>query len=293
MALSMTGCGEGVVSEAGSTCRVELRGVNNRHFKLSLRARDTLALLEPRIEAAVRARVRRGTVHATIDLAGTAAAPARRLDTAQLAAYLDDLADFCAARDLPAPTSVDPLLALPGLLVDEPADSAAVERLWPLVSRAVDSALDRYDQMRRAEGAALAADMRATCGEIARLADGIGDRVPEVVSAHRDRLRERVTRLLEDRTTTVSEADVAREVALLADRTDIAEELVRLASHVEQFDRLLDEESPGRALDFLAQEMAREANTVASKSLDVGIAHAVVEIKTRIERLREQAQNIE
>ena len=191
------------------------------------------------------------------------------------------------------PKSVDGLLGLPGLLVDEPADSAAVERLWPLVSRAVDAALDRYDQMRRAEGAALAADMRATCGEISRLAGGIRDRVPEVVAAHRDRLRERVTRLLEDRSATVSEADVAREVALLADRTDVAEELVRLASHVEQFDRLLDEESPGRALDFLAQEMAREANTVASKSLDVGIAHAVVEIKTRIERLREQAQNIE
>jgi len=293
MALSMTGCGEGVASEAESTCRVELRGVNNRHFKLSVRARDTLALLEPRIDAAVRGRVRRGTVQATIDLSGAAAAPARRLDTAQLAAYLDDLADFCAARDLPAPTSADALLGLPGLLVDEPAESAAVERLWPLVSRAVDAALDRYDQMRRAEGAALAADMRATCGEIGRLADGIRDRVPEVVSAHRDRLRERVTRLLDDRAAAVSEADVAREVALLADRTDVAEELVRLASHVEQFDRLLDEESPGRALDFLAQEMAREANTVASKSLDVGIAHAVVEIKTRIERLREQAQNIE
>jgi uncharacterized protein (TIGR00255 family) len=293
MALSMTGCGEGVASEGGSTCRVELRGVNNRHFKLSLRARDMLATLEPRIEAAVRGRVRRGTVQATVDLSGSAAAPARRLDTAQLAAYLDDLADFCATHDLPVPKSVDGLLALPGLLTDEPADSAAGERLWPLVSRALDAALTRYDQMRRAEGAALAADMRSMCREIAQLAVGIRDRVPDVVATHRDRLRERVARLLEDRSAAVSEADVAREVALMADRTDVAEELVRLASHVDQFDRLLDEDSPGRALDFLAQEMAREANTVASKSLDVGIAHAVVEIKTRIERLREQAQNVE
>ena len=293
MALSMTGCGEGVATEGGSTCRVELRGVNNRHFKLSLRARDTLATLEPRIEAAVRGRVRRGSVQATVDLSGSAAAPARRLDTAQLAAYLDDLADFCATHDLPVPKSVDGLLGLPGLLVDEPAESAAGERLWPLVSRALEAALARYDQMRRTEGATLAADMRTMCGEIAGLAAGIRDRVPDVVAAHRDRLRERVARLLEDRSAAVSEADVAREVALMADRTDVAEELVRLASHVDQFDRLLDEESPGRALDFLAQEMAREANTVASKSLDVGIAHAVVEIKTRIERLREQAQNVE
>ncbi|NBW86840.1 MAG: DUF1732 domain-containing protein, partial [Planctomycetia bacterium] len=90
-----------------------------------------------------------------------------------------------------------------------------------------------------------------------------------------------------------SEADLAREVALAADRSDIVEELVRLESHVTQFDRLLDDESPGRALDFLAQELGREANTIASKSLDVDIAHAVVEIKARIERLREQAQNVE
>jgi uncharacterized protein (TIGR00255 family) len=188
---------------------------------------------------------------------------------------------------------VDGLLGLPGLLVDEPAESSSVDRLWPLVSQTLAAALDRYDQMRRAEGDALAADMRSSCGEIARLADGIRDRVPGVVAAHRDRLRERVAKLLHDRTAAVSEADVAREVALMADRTDVAEELVRLASHVAQFDRLLDEESPGRALDFLAQEMGREANTIASKSLDVGIAHAVVEIKTRIERLREQAQNVE
>ena len=293
MALSMTGCGEGVATEGGSTCRVELRGVNNRHFKLSLRARDPLAALEPRIESAIRGTVRRGTVQATVDLMGAAAIPARRIDQAQLAAYLDDLADFCVAHDLPLPASVDGLLALPGLLVDAPAETSSVDGLWPLVSRALAAALERYDQMRRAEGAALAADMRSTCAEISRLSDAIRERVPEVVAAHRDRLRERVGRLLEDRAASVSEADVAREVALMADRTDIAEELVRLASHVVQFDRLLEEESPGRALDFLAQEMGREANTVASKSLDVGIAHAVVEIKTRIERLREQAQNIE
>jgi uncharacterized protein (TIGR00255 family) len=161
------------------------------------------------------------------------------------------------------------------------------------VARAVDAAQDRFDAMRRAEGSALAADMRATCAEIAALAATIRRRVPEVVAAYRDRLFERVTKLLADRGTTVSEADLAREVVLVADRTDITEEIVRLESHIAQFDRLLDDDSPGRPLDFLAQELGREANTIASKSLDVSIAHAVVEIKTRIERLREQAQNIE
>jgi uncharacterized protein (TIGR00255 family) len=293
MAVSMTGCGEGVASEGGSTCRVELRGVNNKHFKLSLRAREGFSTLEPRIEAAIRGRVRRGTVQVTLDVTGPAAMPARRLDKTQLAAYLDDLADFCATHDLPLPMSADPLLGLPGILVDEQADPATADRTWPLVARALEVALDRYDQMRRTEGATLAADMRSGCADIATLAAGIRDRVPEVVVAYRDRLLERVGKLLADRTTTLSDADVAREVALVADRTDIAEELVRLQSHIDQFDRLLDEDSPGRALDFLAQELGREANTIASKSLDVRIAHAVVEIKTRIERLREQAQNIE
>lgn len=293
MAVSMTGCGEGVASEGGSTCRVELRGVNNKHFKLSLRAREGFSTLEPRIEAAIRGRVRRGTVQVTLDVTGPAAMPARRLDKTQLAAYLDDLADFCATHDLPLPISADPLLGLPGILVDEQADPATADRTWPLVARALEVALDRYDQMRRTEGATLAADMRSGCADIAALAAGIRERVPEVVVAYRDRLLERVGKLLADRTTTLSDADVAREVALVADRTDIAEELVRLQSHIDQFDRLLDEDSPGRALDFLAQELGREANTIASKSLDVRIAHAVVEIKTRIERLREQAQNIE
>jgi uncharacterized protein (TIGR00255 family) len=293
MALSMTGCGEGVAVDGGTSCRVEIRGVNNKQLKVSYRGREGLAALEGRIEAALRGRIRRGTIHVTLDVAGDAAVAARRIDTGQLGAYLDQLEDFCTTHSLPVPRTVDALLGLPGILVDAPPDPGAIEASWPLVARAVDAALDRFDAMRRAEGSALAADMRATCAEIAALAATIRRRVPEEVAAYRDRLFERVTKLLADRGTTVSEADLAREVVLVADRTDITEEIVRLESHIAQFDRLLDDDSPGRPLDFLAQELGREANTIASKSLDVSIAHAVVEIKTRIERLREQAQNIE
>ena len=293
MALSMTGCGEGIVSDGESTCRIELRGVNNKHFKLLLRTREGFGGLEGQVEAAIRRRVRRGTVQMTLDVSGPSATPARRLDHGQLGCYLDELEVFCARRDIPLPVSLDGLLGLPGILLDTQPDAAEIEKAWPLVSRALDQALDGFDRMRRAEGAALAADMRATCAEIARLAGEIRERVPQVVIAYRDRLLERVTKLLADRGTTVTEAEIAREVVLVADRTDVAEELVRLQSHVDQFDRLLDEESPGRSLDFLAQELGREANTIASKSLDVQIAHAVVEIKTQIERVREQAQNVE
>jgi uncharacterized protein (TIGR00255 family) len=289
----MTGCGEAAVTDGADGCRVELRSVNNRFFKLSFRAREGFGILEPRAEELLRRRVRRGAVQVDLDVTGPAAPAARRLDRGQLEAYLDDLADFCAAHDLPMPRSVDALLGLPGILVDAPPDDAAVERAWPLVARTLEAALDRLDAMRRTEGQALAAAMRELLGEITALVAAIRVRVPQVLEEHRVRLVERVGRLLEQNGTSLSEADIAHEVALIADRSDVAEELVRLESHVAQFDRLLGDDAPGRSLDFLSQELAREANTIASKSLDVETAHAVVELKTRIERLREQAQNVE
>jgi uncharacterized protein (TIGR00255 family) len=293
MALSMTGCGEGIATDGDNTCRVELRCVNNRHFKFTFRCRDGFAALEGRAEAAVRKRVRRGSVHASLDVAGPAAPAGRRLDATQLAAYLDAAADFCLSRDLPAPHAIESFLGLPGVLVETTPDSDAAERAWPLVARALDAALDRLDEMRRREGDALAADLRATCGEITGLASTIRVRVPQMVESHRARLVERVAKLLEPHGVPLATADVAREIALIADRTDIAEELVRLDSHLAQFAHLLDTEAPGRSLDFLAQELGREANTIASKAFDAEIAHTVVEIKTRIERLREQVQNLE
>jgi uncharacterized protein (TIGR00255 family) len=178
-------------------------------------------------------------------------------------------------------------------VVEAAPDEVALDRAWPLIARALDGALDRLDGMRRTEAAALAADMRAVLDDIRRIVAAIRDRVPGILADHRARLVERVSRLLEQTGTTLTEADIAHEVTLIADRSDIAEELVRLESHVAQFERLLDTESPGRSLDFLAQELAREANTIASKSLDVEVAHAVVELKTRVERLREQVQNVE
>jgi uncharacterized protein (TIGR00255 family) len=293
MALSMTGCGEGTASDGSSTCRVELRCVNNRFLKFSLRAREGFAALESRLEAAVRERVKRGTVQMTLDLTGPAAPAARLFDESQLEAYLGQLEHFCTRHDLPVPRSIDGLLALPGILADSLPTSDAADAAWPLVSRALALALDRLDAMRRSEGDAMARDMRSTLREITSIAGRIRDRVPAALEEHRTRLLERVGRVLEQRGVSLTEADLAREIAVLADRSDIAEELVRLESHVAQFDRLLDEDTPGRALDFLTQELAREANTVASKSADVAIAHAVVELKTQVERLKELVQNVE
>ncbi len=293
MAMSMTGCGEGVATAAASTARVEIRCVNNRFLKVSLRSREGFSQLESRIEGVVRDRVRRGAVQVSLDVAGPAAPASRSLDQAQLAAYLDQLEDFCATHDLPVPKSADGLLALPGILIDAPPSQAVIDGVWPLVEQALVLALDGLDRMRRREGDSMARDMHGTCDEIRGRALAIRQRVPAVLVEHRQRLHDRVAKIVEQQGMQLGEGDLAREIAILADRTDIAEELVRLESHLDQFAKLLTEDSPGRSLDFLTQELARETNTIGSKSADVAIAHAVVEIKTRVERLRELVQNVE
>ena len=293
MARSMTGCGEGFADSQGVVCRVEIRSVNHRHFKCAIRTREGFHLLEPRLEAALRERIRRGSLQVSLEVTGTAVPSGRRLDREQLAAYLDDWESFCDARGLPTPQAIDPLLSLPGVLQDSPPDTVAVEASWPVIATATAAALDQLDAMRRAEGDALVADLEQACEEIDRLVAVIRQRVPEVVAEHRQRLLERVAKVLESHQASLSENDLIREVALLADRSDISEELVRLESHIEQFRSLLADTAPGRSLDFLAQELGREANTIGSKSVDVTIAHAVVDLKSQIERIREQAANIE
>jgi uncharacterized protein (TIGR00255 family) len=289
----MTGCGVGSATADATNCRVEVRTVNNRGFKFSIRTRDGFFGLEPRIEQVVRGRIHRGTVSVSLDFKGTAASATRRLDLDQLSAYLDDLERFAADRGLAQPERIDGILGLPGVVADAMPDEDVVAQIWPLVSQAVSAALDACDAMREAEGASLAADMRIIIKDIRTLVDGIRSRVPAAVERHRERLMERVASLLAGHGGVLTEADMTRELVVLADRSDVAEEIVRLESHLDQFERLLLDDSPGRQLDFLAQELAREANTVASKSSDVAIAHAVVEAKTLIERLREQVQNLE
>ena len=293
MALSMTGCGSGVSTDGPNSCHIELRSVNNRFFKLSLRSREGYSPLEHQIESVIRKRVHRGSVHMSLDMTGPLAVGVRRLDTRQLSQYLNDLKSFCADCSIPEPRSVDGLLSLPGVYIDEDTSHDALPQAWPLISHALEDALDKLNAMRQTEGEALASDLRAICRTIRSLATTIQTRVPDAVSEHHTRIKERVEKILESRGNTIEPTDLARELAILADRSDVAEELVRLESHIDQATKLLDETTPGRKLDFLAQELSREANTIASKSSDVIIARAVIDMKAQIERFREQVQNIE
>jgi len=293
MATSMSGCGEATCTREGTTCRAEVRTVNNRFFKLTTRSREGLAMFEARIEAVLRETIRRGSVHVSIDFSGRNAPGSRQLDVDQLDSYLTDLLAFSEDRGLHIPPTVASLLSLPGVVVEQRVDAATLEQQWPLIEETLREAAASLQGMRVAEGAAMTASIHSWCGEIRERVAGIRQRLPEMLQAHRQKLRDRLERVLDGQPEAVSSIDLAREMAIIADRTDVAEELVRLESHVEQVERLLGDESPGRSLDFLAQELAREVNTIASKSADVAISQTAVDLKSTIEQIRELVQNIE
>jgi uncharacterized protein (TIGR00255 family) len=182
---------------------------------------------------------------------------------------------------------------LPGVVLEKAVNDSAEDR-WPLIAPVLEEALARHTQMRRKEGDAMARDLKANCGEVTEVLDAVAQRAPAVVEAYRARLTEKINVLLADLGVRVGPADVVREVGLFAERCDISEEIVRLRSHLQQFEATLAEkESNGRKLDFVVQEMFRETNTIGSKANDAEIARHVVQIKTAIERIREMIQNVE
>jgi uncharacterized protein (TIGR00255 family) len=173
-------------------------------------------------------------------------------------------------------------------------DDAQQEQAWQAVEPAVTAALDQLVKMRRSEGASMAADLLENCRVMEQVLEQVAQRAPHVVDEYARRLTERLNQMLAGVPAVVQPADIVREVGLHADRCDVAEEITRMRSHLEQFRRAVDEPAgDGRKLDFVTQEMLREANTIGSKSNDAEIARHVVELKTRIDRIREMVQNVE
>lgn len=274
--------------------RVEVRTVNHKHLQLKVRLPQDHGVLEPAVERLVRGRLARGAVQMSIEVALTGGEPSYDVDEAAFARYVELQRGLSERHGLDAVDSVDELLTLPGVIVPRRASEgvAADGPEAEAVLAVVGEAIDRLLEMRAVEGDAMERDLRTSAGEIVALVGSIEERVPEILVRHRARLVERVRDLAGD--TTITEADLAREVALLADRLDVAEEIARLRSHIDQLDALLSKGGAiGRKLDFLAQEFFREANTIGSKCSDSAVAHLVVDLKTQVERLREQVQNVE
>jgi len=299
----MTGYGEGRSGDATTAIRVEIRAVNARHFKLHLRTPDGYSALEPRIEAAVKKRLKRGSLSIVVREDRSGGGEPIRIHAAALLSYRKQVVAALASEGLGDAPSIDALLALPGVVVDEGGDAVDVDKAWAVVAAALETALDAVDAMRRAEGAAMQRDLAENCRQVADELSAIAERTPGVVTQYRDRLLDRVRQLTAGTELPVTPADLAREVALFADRCDVSEEMVRLRSHLQQFEQIIAEEAAeasgpgadgaGRKLDFLTQEMFREANTIGSKANDATIARHVVQIKALIERMREMVQNVE
>ena len=294
MLKSMTGHGQACVDRHGFAVDVELRCVNSRYFKFHLRAADGQGWLEQRIESLLRSFIQRGSVQATVNVSTAHAELTHDVNVNLMRHYATQIGRLTAELELePGATIVD-LLQLPGAIVETRADTDNEELVWPAVQAAVQAAVENLDQMRSAEGRSMAADFVANLTTLNDFAELIRQKAPTVVQQYQTRLADRLSLLQAGPGFSIEPHDLAREVALFADRCDISEELVRLQSHIRQFGEVLDGESPaGKKLEFIIQEMFRETNTIGSKASDLSIARHVIELKTIIERMREMVQNVE
>jgi uncharacterized protein (TIGR00255 family) len=296
MILSMTGFGSASFRVAEFAFEIELRSVNHRHLDVRVKLPRALASFEHELKARIQDRFERGKLDCTISSPAVESPhPKLEIDRAAVESYLRAARSLAAEQGVPDTLGSAQLLALPGvarLVEPELGGDALRDALWP----ALESALDALSAMRADEGAALARDFEARLARIEELAAELEARAGEIQQSVRERLRRRA-RQLESEVGVIDEARLHQEIALAADRLDVSEELVRLRSHCEQFRKALAAAGPGRPagrrLDFLLQEMSREANTLGAKGADAAAAHRVVELKTELERVREQVQNVE
>ena len=288
----MTGYGKGEVSTPHGSFIVEIRSVNHRYGEISVRMPRSFYALENDVKRLASSLLKRGKIDISVQWDETNAANALpQLDMVVARGYYEAYASLAKELNLPQDAATSYIMSLKGVM-KEMTVSVDETELQPQLLAAVQSAVSALDNMRNREGAALADDLKARRKQIAEWSASIGERVPQMVTEYRLKLKVRLDQLLDGKE--MDESRLAQEVALLADRCDITEELVRLASHFKQFDEALcSAEAVGRKLDFLMQEMNREVNTIGSKSNDAGITNLVIQIKAEMEKMREQVQNVE
>jgi uncharacterized protein (TIGR00255 family) len=291
---SMTGFGEARGTSGDLTVLVEVRTINNRHFKLGYRSNEGYASLEPDVEAVVRQSMRRGTVQVNLRVERKSSAENYRINDTVIESYRAQLETLVRRNKWKDTVGLETLLQLPGSVEEQSRANVEPREDWPAIEPVLQAALDAVNKMRIDEGAALLVDLAGNIQAIERFVDQIATRSPDVSEAYQARLAQRVNKSLAELNVTVEPADLIREVSLFVDRSDTSEEVVRLRSHLQQFaEALQSSESAGRKLEFIAQEMGREINTIGSKANDAEISRHVVEVKSALERIREQIQNVE
>jgi uncharacterized protein (TIGR00255 family) len=291
---SMTGYGRGEASRDGFKITVELSSVNRKQSEISLTLPRELELLEPQIRDQINRHISRGrvTVRVSVHAAEGNLCARMHLNVPLAKAYAHELTRLSKELKLPGPVTLDHLARAPGVFqTDE--QLAEGEDFWPSVQKALRTALSGMMTMRQREGKHLAADLARRVGIMRKAAGKIQKHAPEVAERYRRQLIERI----KSAGLSMPDADderLQKEVVYFADRSDISEELTRLQSHFKQFDDCMKSGEPvGRTLDFLAQEMNREINTIGSKANDSTISREVITLKAELEKFREQAQNVE
>ncbi len=296
MIRSMTGYGEASAQIDGVHYFVEVRSLNNKYFKASIRLPEDLQGLEAELESELRKRINRGTVTLRASCTDTSESAASEINHRALEHYIRQVRKTESVKNGELSVDVGTLLALPGVLQAPANEESRLHHARDAFVKLLDDACNRLIKMRDREGVLLAEDLEQQRSAIAERLAEISGRAPDVVREYENRLRSRLETMLKDAGISVEPVDLVREIAVYAEKTDIAEELSRLAGHIEQFGELVEGEAErpvGRTLDFLSQEMLREANTIASKSPDALISRRIVEIKGAIDRIKEQVQNVE
>ena len=290
MIASMTGYGTAEIDEDGYRFAVEMRSNNGRFCEVSVRLPSSIAVLEPKIAALVQKKVSRGRVNVSITRNGVQKAEPPSLDVELARAYRDSFVRLKEDLRLEGEVDLELLSGIPDIFSREVKNLEA-EEVWPVLEKVCNAALDDFNQMREAEGKVLYEDFVQRIEALEDMLCEVEGLAPLRVERVREHLQERIKDLLQ--TQGIDETRLAMEVALFADRSDITEECVRLRSHNKQFLEALQQDAPGRRLNFLLQEMNREANTIGAKANDADIAFLVVRMKEEIEKLREQVQNVE
>ena len=294
MVHSMTGFGNAQIATEHYRLAVEMRSVNHRSLKTVCRLSDAFAGREVEIERILREKISRGALYVNLTFEDLTGDPGFRIETAVLRTYFREVRQLKRGLDDETPLAVESLMSLPGVLVRSNAAVPASDSAWNDAISALRQALDGLVEMRAAEGRALWAAILEHGKRIGIELARIETRLPQGREQFCARLRERLDAALEGHQVRIDDATLAREVAVLAERADIAEELQRLRSHVAQIEAVPGEGLPcGRKLEFLVQEMFREANTMASKANDDQVLHAALAVKNEVDKLREQAQNVE
>lgn len=294
MIKSMTGFGRCETVVNGREITVEIKGVNHRYFEFLCRTPRGYGFLDDKLKSYVSSKVSRGKIDVFVSVGASDETPAEITVNHQLVAgYINAMKEISEKYGITNDVSVVSLSRFPDIYAVHKA-AEDEERIIADVLSVVDVALESFIRMRETEGQRLKADILSRANTILSIVEEVEQRSPQTVKEYEHRLLERIKQTLADNDVTIDEQRILTEVAVFADKVAVAEETVRLRSHFEQLKEFLEYEEPvGRKIDFIIQEMNREANTIGSKVQDAVLAHKVVDIKSEIEKIREQVQNIE